>query len=99
MVIAAGKLEVLDPTFESTTGKVVPIPRLDTFSGKTIGVLWNGRPSGDKILKRMMDILREKHQIKEVMFRDKPYIGNIAPEPIFVELVAKCDAVITGVGD
>jgi len=46
-----------------------------------------------------MEILKERHKIKEVVFRDKPFLGNIAPKDVFDDLIGKCDAVITGVGD
>ena len=92
-------LEVLEPTGAPVGGRGVLSPRLDTLDGKTIGILWNGRPAGDKIFNRMMEILKERHKIKEVVFRDKPFLGNIAPKDVLDDLIGKCDAVITGVGD
>jgi len=99
MVAIMTKLKVLDPSWEETAAKGKLSRRLDTLDGKTLGILWNGRPTGDKIFDGMVKLLKERHKIKEVVLRDKPYIGNIAPPEIFEELAAKCNAVVTGVGD
>ena len=93
------KIELLDPTSGPVASKKALSPRLDSLSGKTLGVIWNGRLPGDLILNRMIEILKETHDIKEVVFRGKPYIGNIAPNEIFDEMSARCDAVVAGVGD
>lgn len=93
------KFEILDPTAGLTTGKGVLSPRLDSLDGKILGVIWNRRPGGDLILNRTLDILKKKHDIKDVVFRAKPYIGNPAPKEIIDELAARCDAVIAGLGD
>ncbi len=93
-----GTWELLDPTLELPRSTTLS-PRLTTLAGKTIGVIWNGRPPGDVLFDKMFDVLRAKYAIKDVVFRPKPYLGNVAPPEIFDELLSKCDAVVTGVGD
>jgi hypothetical protein len=93
------KIDLLDPTSGPVATGGALSPRLDSLSGKTLGVIWNGRLPGDLILNRMVEILKGRHDIKEVVFRGKPYIGNVAPDEIFAEMSARCDAVLTGVGD
>ena len=44
-------------------------------------------------------MLRQKYSFETVVFRKKPYIGNLAPLEIREEMIKSCDAVITGVGD
>ena len=92
-------LEVFDPTAGPATGKVVMAPRPGTLDGQTLGVIWNGRPYGDKIINAAIDLLRQKYSFKEVVFRKKPFIGNVAPKEIQQEMIDSCDVVITGVGD
>jgi len=46
-----------------------------------------------------MDTLKEKDGVRETLFREKPFLGNIAPAELLEEMATKCDAVITGVGD
>jgi hypothetical protein len=41
----------------------------------------------------------QRYRIGEVLFREKPFLGNIAPEPILAEMAARARVVITGVGD
>lgn len=56
-------------------------------------------PERDRILTAEHHILKQRHRIREVLFREKPFLGNIAPEPLLAEMAAKSDVVITGVGD
>ncbi len=93
-----GTWELLDPTLAPPRSTTLT-PRLQSLAGKTIGVIWNGRPPGDVLFGKMFDVLRQKYAIKEVVFREKPFLGNVAPPEIFDELMSKCDAVVTGVGD
>jgi hypothetical protein len=96
---AEDRIVVLDPTAELVTGKAAAVPKLSSFGGKIVGLLWNGRATGDRILHRIIEIIKQKHELKDVVLKEKPYLGNIAPPEIFEELVATCDVVITGVGD
>ncbi len=91
--------EVFDPTAGPATGKVTMAPRIGTLDGQTLGVIWNGRPYGDKVINATIDLLRQKYSFETVVFRKKPFIGNVAPKEIQEEMINTCDAVITGVGD
>ena len=75
------------------------VPRLTTLDDKTIGVIWNGRAYGDRILSEVLDLLKQRYRVRDVLFREKPFLGNIAPEPLLAEIAARADAAITGVGD
>jgi hypothetical protein len=92
-------IKVLNPTAGSARGTSGVAPRPDTLDDKTIGVIWNGRAFGDRILSEALDILKQRYRIREVVFREKPYLGNIAPEEILADMKARAHVVITGVGD
>jgi hypothetical protein len=92
-------LKVLNPTTGPARGRRVLAPRPATLDGAAIGVIWNGRAYGDLIISEVLDILKQRYQIGEVLFREKPFLGNIAPEPILAEMAARARVVITGVGD
>lgn len=92
-------LKVLNPTAGPARGTSGVAPRPRSLDDKTIGVIWNGRAYGDLILSEALDILKQRHRVREVLFREKPFLGNIAPEPILAEMAAKAHVVITGVGD
>ncbi len=92
-------LKVLNPTAGPARGTSGVAPRLATLDDKTIGVIWNGRAYGDRILSEVLDRLKQRYRVREVLFREKPFLGNIAPEPLLAEIAARADAAITGVGD
>jgi hypothetical protein len=89
----------LDPRQDSLTGTVVPARRAATLDGKRVGVLWNNRPGGDIILRELIRLLRERHELADVYFTKKQTIGNGAPEDVLDDLVAHADVAIVGVGD
>jgi len=92
-------IEVLNPTAGPATGKIIMANRTGTLDGMRLGVIWNGRPYGDKVINSVIDILRQKYNFESVVFRKKPFIGNVAPTSIQEEIIGSCDVVITGIGD
>jgi hypothetical protein len=92
-------LKVLNPTAGPARGRSGIAARPTTLDDATIGVIWNGRAYGDRILSEALDLLKQRHRIREVVFREKPFLGNIAPEEILAEMAARANVVITGVGD
>ena len=92
-------IEVLDPTAGPATGKIIMANRTGTLDGMRLGGIWNGRTYGDKVINSVIDILRQKYTFESVVFRKKPFIGNVAPKSIQEEIIDSCDVVITGIGD
>ena len=92
-------IEVLNPTAGPATGKIIMANRSGTLDGMRLGVIWNGRLYGDKVINSVIDILRQKYTFESVVFRKKPFIGNVAPKSIQEEIIDSCDVVITGIGD
>jgi hypothetical protein len=91
---------IYDPTSGPLTGRLVLARRPSTLNGKKLAVLWNGRPHGDKVLRRVLDLLAERHGFEVSDFLKKPYIGNVAPPEYFDRLQSsRADAVVVGVGD
>jgi len=93
------EVTVLNPTAGPATGRFSHAPRLDTLNGKVIGAIWNSRVHGDKVITSVVELLKARYGIKDFVLRKKPFLGNVAPKEIVDELAARCDAVITGVGD
>lgn len=89
----------LDPRQGPKAGWMAPAARLTSLRGKKIGILWNNRPRGDKLLKYVAELLQQKHGFAEVYFTKKTFIGNAAPQEIIDDLASKVDAAIVGVGD
>lgn len=90
---------VLDPRIIPGDRRVAPAPRLESLTDKRLGILWNNRLGGDKLLSHVGEVLRSRHGLREVYFTKKTYIGNAAPKEVLEDLVAKVDAVVAGVGD
>lgn len=75
-------------------------PRLDTLEGKRLGVIWNGRTHGDKLLIAVLEKLGRKYSFQVVHFLKKPYVGNVAPQDYFEMFIDdEIDGAIVGVGD
>ena len=92
-------LVVLDPT-------VLPLPvhasmarRQHTLDGMTIGLLANGKRNADKLLDKVGALLAEHYQIKGFVVRNKGSANRPCPPNLLQELLAQCDALLTGVGD
>ena len=89
----------LDPTDKVDYGKKAFAPRLDTLAGKTIGLLDINKAKGSFFLDRLEEVLRERYGVKEVVRRKKLSPGRLVHEPVKVELLQKCDAVIEALSD
>lgn len=92
-------LEVLDPRLVAKHGKHPLAPRLADLKGKRLGIIWNGRPHGDRILRTTLALLADQYGTSAEIFRRKRFIGNIASPELLDEVATQCDAAITGVGD
>ncbi len=93
-------IRILDPTSGPVSGKLLLVPRPATLNRKKLAVLWNGRPHGDKVFNRVLDLLKQKYTFEIVAFLKKPFIGNIAPKEYFDKILnAKPDAALVGIGD
>lgn len=92
-------MDVLLPTLESYGEGERLAARLPTLDGKIIGILWNNRSHGDRLLAEIEETLRAQYEVKAVVRRQKDYFGEPMSPALLHELVSSCDAVITGVGD
>ena len=90
---------VLDPRLKSGARVVAPAPRLTSLTNKRLGILWNNRLGGDRLLKHVGELLQEKYGLSEIYFTRKTFVGNAAPAEIIDDLVSRVDAVVVGVGD
>jgi len=54
-------LEVLDPTGDVVVAGRLPLaPRLNTFEGKTIGLVWNGKSHANILLDSVEELLQKR---------------------------------------
>lgn len=91
-------LKFLDPR-GSVNPEDRPLTRgLDTLEGKVIGIIDNGQSNSTTMFQELAQLIQEKFQPAEVIFRTKPTHMQGAPKTLMEELVSRCDAVITGLG-
>ena len=91
-------MKFLDPR-EAVNPKERPlVPGLDSLEGKVIGIIDNGQSNSTDMFKELGKLLQERLQVKAVLFKTKPSHMQGAPKPIMDEMLARCDAVITGLG-
>jgi len=92
-------LTIFDPT-DGPFRQTEMAPRTFSLHGAKVGVIWNGRPHGDKVLRAIVRRLSEGTGCEIVEVLKKPFIGNVAPEDFFEKLQRRqVDFVLAGVGD
>jgi hypothetical protein len=88
----------LDPRAGVNPGDRTAVPGLDALEGKVIGIIDNGQSNSTSMFQALAKLLGEKFHAREIVFRTKPTHMQGAPKPIMEEMLARCDAVITGLG-
>jgi hypothetical protein len=94
------KLEVMDPTgIDPRLDGSIGAPRINTLEGKRIGLVWNNKDYGDKLLEQVKDLLQKRYPTAQfIMFRLKECC--VPPPPGELEKIAKeVEAVIYTLGD
>jgi len=92
---------ILDPTLRAPVeaALVARASRKRSLDGATIGLLANGKSNGMALLDRVVERLRERHQLGEVVRVAK----TNASAPVTVGdtemLAGRCAVVITAMGD
>ena len=92
-------MDVLTPVLEPSKDGDRLAARLPTLDGKTIGILWNNRTHGDRLLAQIEATLKDEYEVRAIIKRQKEYFGEPMSPELLEELADSCDAVITGVGD
>jgi len=89
---------VLAPTPETAAPLGRKASRLDTLSGKTVGLISNGKEGTKGFFTHVEDVLRKEYGVAHIVLRTKPNYSAPAPAPIVGE-IRSWDAVISGIGD
>ena len=91
-------LQVLDPTNETAPPIGQLAPRLADLTGKTIGLISNGKEGSKGFFRHLDHMLRDEFGVAEVITRVKSNFSAPADAHIVAE-IANWDAVISGIGD
>ncbi len=88
---------VLDPTVEVETVRRERAPRPQQFH--TIGLLDNGKPNSDKLLKKVAAMLETRYRGVQVNYYRKPGAYRPAPNALLDRVATECDVALVGIGD
>ncbi len=74
-------------------------PRPESLAGKTLGLMENRKANSDKVLHELGLLLKEKHNLRDVVYLSKHH-ASLPPKPeVIQEALQQVDVLITGVGD
>ena len=94
---------VLDPTGIAHDDVDADAPWSVDLRGKTLGVLWNGKPNADNMFRILSKRLQDTYGVADIMWINKSEVaegpGRPATDEILDQLAAGTVAVLTGSGD
>lgn len=90
-------IRLYDPTAEPRAVDATPAPRLQSLTGKRIGILDNGKANAGTLMLAVARVLQERYGAGEIVKRDKPVAGPPAPE--ILEALSHCDLALVGSAD
>jgi len=88
---------VLDPTLEVEATRKERATRPQQFH--TIGLLDNGKPNSDKLLKKVAAMLESRYPGVQINYYRKPGAYRPAPKELLDRVADECDVAIVGIGD
>ena len=92
-------LLTLDPTGVKQVQVHSLAPRLKSFNGARVGVLHNVKHNAKELLVAIADLLQERYTLAEVVGPVLTDQSMLASSKQLDEMAAKCDVVLTGLGD
>ena len=98
-------IQVYNPTGAVMAEEITNFsPRIDSFDGKRIGLLWNSKPNGDFYLNRVADLLSQKFPSSKIIKFYKTHAAETAnpdkkSDAALDLIVQNADVVIAAQGD
>jgi len=90
---------LLEPTSQGDAAAKFLAPRLESLDGKVMGLLNITKNGSDIFLERVEELMRERFDIAEVIYVEKPTFTQPAPTELLVDLAERADFVIEGLAD
>ena len=91
-------IKVYDPTAPSSVRDSARAPRLLDLRGRVAGVLDNGKANAGVLMTAIVDELKARHGVTEMVVRTKPVAGPASSETVRA-LKEQADFVIVGSAD
>ena len=91
---------IFDPSVEPDIDPSRPAVRDGVLAGKRVGLLWNSKPGGEKLMHYVLEELRASG-LDPALAREfkKEYDTRPAKKETYDAMAEGCDLVITAVGD
>lgn len=92
-------IRYLNPVQEA---EIVPgslAPRLSSLDDCTVGLLSNGKTNASELLEMLAEELGREFRLASIVRVTKRNASGNCPPELLDDLVGKCDAVITAIGD
>ncbi|HEY3067039.1 MAG TPA: hypothetical protein VGL09_14695 [Methylomirabilota bacterium] len=92
-------IRILDPTVAPAPAESSLAKRIDGLDGKVVGLLSNSKVNGDVLLSLVRDELAARYRLREVVLMTKSSASRVADDTTLEALAARCDVVVTAIGD
>ena len=92
-------LVVLDPKVSPERADPSRAPRLSSLKGTTAGLLDNGKPNSDVLLRRLGEMLVTRYGVAKVHMVRKSDSSTVAEADVLADLIRHSHFVVAGVGD
>jgi len=98
--VTVRNMRLVNPTgTDLSSGEFHLNDRPGDLKGKTLGLLENHKANSDKVLHELGAMLKEKYDLKDVVYLSK-HSASLPTKPETVQqLLDKVDVLITGIGD
>lgn len=92
-------MQLYDPTVTGPDRNYARAAALPDLSGKTIGILHNGKLNAELMLSSISDLFVERHGCTTLPLFSKSNASAPAPSETLQQAAGKVDFLITGLGD
>ncbi len=92
-------IAVLVPTARPRVKEVSIAPPVHDLNDKVLGFLWNSKPNGDILLRRIEELLSRRFHLAGTRWHQKPSVALAADAAAIEELTSTADVVINAIGD
>lgn len=93
-----GTVRVYDPTAPAGGRRGAPAPRPAELTGTVAGILDNGKANAGLLMSGIVEELKARYGVRDVLVRKKPVAGPASPQ-VVADLKANCDFVLVGSAD
>ena len=92
------EIVVVDPSGHVWRELTSLAKRVESFEGKTVGLLDDGVSASHIVLERIGELLQERNGVGRVILMRKPNLSARVPQDMYEELKSQVDFMVIGVG-